>query len=565
MGPSLQEVLTFTPKPLQFGTSGVRARVEELTDLEVYCLTRGTLAYFERIGKLACVAKPKEAIAIPLAGDLRPSTLRLLAATAKAIADAGYQVDYGGFLPTPALTYYALAQGVASFVVTGSHIPADRNGQKANRCDGEVRKSDEAGILEAVEAFRRQEYARPAEASPFAPDGQFKPQFRPALPKINPAPAARYRDRYREAFAGSLEGLRVLFFEYSAVGRELLPEILTAAGAEVICVGRCEEFIPLDTEAISEAHLALLGDWVKRQGAPLDAVVSTDGDSDRPLLLGVSGEELTLFPGDLLGAVTAEYLGADAAAVPISANPALEEFLAARGIALRRTRIGSPYVIEAMQDWIQSGKQKVVAWEANGGFLVGSDLLLEGGPLQALPTRDAALPILSALAAAKRRGTDLIGLLREFPQSFGCSDLIDGFPQSLSRKIVSYFAPPEAGVEEVRFGDGAVALLGGGAFELARWPATSPQAERWLARKRLLEEVFSSRLGFAPLLAFNVLDGVRGYFANGEVAHVRPSGNAPQLRIYAYAATPARAKEIARLAVAQGGLLEQLARKVSAA
>lgn len=565
-GPSLREVLTYSPKPLKFGTSGVRARVEELTDLEVYCLTRGTLAYLEQIGKLVRDPKPSEVLAIPLAGDLRPSTPRLLEATARAILDAGYEVDYGGCLPTPALTYYALERGVASFVVTGSHIPADRNGQKANRCDGEVLKSDEAGITAAVELFRAQEYSRSAEESKFAPDGSLKPQFRPRLPKANPKLAESYCSRYRTAFAAdALKGLRVLFFEYSAVGRDLLPQILMEAGADVICVGRCGEFIPLDTEAISDAHLELLGDWVKRQDAPIDAVVTTDGDSDRPLVIGVEGEKLVVFPGDLLGAVVAEFLDADAAAAPISASPALEDFLAPRGISLRRTRIGSPYVIEAMRLWLTEGKQSVVAWEANGGFLLGSDVLLNGRPLKALPTRDAALPILCALTAARRRGTGLAGLLQEFPQIFGRSDLVDAFPQELSQKIVAYFAPEAAGVEEVRFGSGGVILSGTGGKELACLPAPSRQAGQWLARKRLLEEVFSPRLGFEPVVGINVLDGVRCYFANGEVAHVRPSGNAPQLRIYAYAATASRAQEIARLAVAEGGLLAQLAQKVSAA
>lgn len=566
VGPSLREVLAYPPRPLKFGTSGVRARVEELTDLEVYCLTRGTLAYLEQIGKLVRDPKANEAVAIPLAGDLRPSTPRLLEATVRAILDAGYEVDYGGCLPTPALTYYALERGVASFVVTGSHIPADRNGQKANRCDGEVLKSDEAGIAAAVELSREQEYSRPAEESKFAPDGSLKLKFRPRLPKANPKLAESYRDRYREAFAAdSLKGLRVLFFEYSAVGRDLLPQILIDAGADVVCVGRCEEFIPLDTEAISDAHLELLGDWVKRHEGPIDAVVTTDGDSDRPLVIGVEGEKLVVFPGDLLGAVVAEFLDADAAAVPISANPALEDFLGPRGISVRRTKIGSPYVIEAMRLWLAEGKQNVVAWEANGGFLLGSDVLLNGRPLKALPTRDAVLPILCALTAARRRGTSLVGLLQEFPQIFGRSDLVDAFPQELSQKIVSYFAPEASDVKEIRFGSGEVILFGSGGKELACLPATSVQARQWLARRRLLEEVFSFPLGFSPVVGVNVLDGVRCYFANGEVAHVRPSGNAPQLRIYAYAATSARAREIARLAVAEGGLLEQLAQKISAA
>lgn len=562
--PTLKEVLTYLPNPLRFGTSGVRAKVEELTDVEVYCLTRGTLAYLEQIGKLAKAPKPREKIAIPLAGDLRPSTPRLLEVTAKAILDAGYRVDYAGYLPTPALTYYALQRGVASFVVTGSHIPADRNGQKANRCDGEVLKGDELGISAAVESFRAQEYGRKAQDSMFAPDGSLKPQYRPTLPAVNPAPANEYLDRYRAVFApDALCGLKVLFFEYSAVGRDLLPEILEAAGAEVIRTGRSEAFIPLDTEAISEAHLRLLQALVK-QFWPVDAVISSDGDSDRPLVIGVSGAELRFFPGDLLGAVVAEFLQADAAAVPISANPALESFLGAKGIALRRTRIGSPYVIEAMQRWQEEGKQRVVAWEANGGFLLGADIQLGRGMLKALPTRDAALPIISALAAAKRGGMSLKTLLERFPPVWGQSDLIDEFPQALSQQLVAYFTPPEVGVEELRFEGEEVVLLEGNGKKLGGFPSGSPEAEAWLGKKRLLEEVFSSHLGFAPLLSLNVLDGVRCLFANGEVAHVRPSGNAPQLRIYAFAATPARAREIAALAVAEGGLLAQLAQAVMA-
>jgi phosphomannomutase len=42
---------------------------------------------------------------------------------------------------------------------------------------------------------------------------------------------------------------------------------------------------------------------------------------------------------------------------------------------------------------------------------------------------------------------------------------------------------------------------------------------------------------------------VRAYFANGDVAHIRPSGNAPQLRIYANSDSQARADRIVSLAV----------------
>jgi len=56
-------------------------------------------------------------------------------------------------------------------------------------------------------------------------------------------------------------------------------------------------------------------------------------------------------------------------------------------------------------------------------------------------------------------------------------------------------------------------------------------------------------------------DGVRICFSNGDVAHVRPSGNSDELRIYAVADTQARADEITGLGVAEPhGILRQLER-----
>src|SRR4029077_5604859 len=86
-------------------------------------------------------------------------------------------------------------------------------------------------------------------------------------------------------------------------------------------------------------------------GRPLHAIVSTDGDSDRPLVLAVfpaaevkpGGRRVRFLPGDLLGIVVAEYLRADGAAVPISANDAVERRLGERKVLLEKTKIGSPF------------------------------------------------------------------------------------------------------------------------------------------------------------------------------------------------------------------------------
>ena len=47
----------------------------------------------------------------------------------------------------------------------------------------------------------------------------------------------------------------------------------------------------------------------------------------------------------------------------------------------------------------------------------------------------------------------------------------------------------------------------------------------------------------------NYTDGIRILFDNGEISHLRPSGNAPEFRNYAIADSPERAREIVRIGI----------------
>jgi hypothetical protein len=72
---------------------------------------------------------------------------------------------------------------------------------------------------------------------------------------------------------------------------------------------------------------------------------------------------------------------------------------------------------------------------------------------------------------------------------------------------------------------------------------------------------FTHALGFDDIVRINVLDGVRVHFHNGDVAHIRPSGNAPQLRIYANSDSQARADQIVELTLRESdGILRQMER-----
>ncbi len=223
----------------------------------------------------------------------------LAQAIVAAIGDAGMLAVNLGRIPTPALASFALSRHKGSIMVTGSHIPFDRNGYKTNSSRGELLKEQEAPINEQVRQVRKRLYEQPWDQSRFDQRGMLKSGHQ-ALPVEHDEARAAYLARFTDFFAGStLKGKRILVYQHSAVGRDLLVEILERLGAQVVAGGRSETFVPIDTENIDTAQLAViqaLADEASASDGPLHAVVSTDGDSDRPLVLGIA-------PGTSSGAI----------------------------------------------------------------------------------------------------------------------------------------------------------------------------------------------------------------------------------------------------------------------
>jgi phosphomannomutase len=554
--------LNYAPVSLAFGTSGLRGLVKDITDLEAYINVKAAFRYLLGIGDI----RPMSSAA--LAGDLRPSTDRIMRASAQAIVDSGCRVENAGKVPTPALISHAISAGRAGVMVSGSHIPFDRNGIKLNKSIGEVLKSDEPGITREVERVRVDEYSRTAATSSFDASGMLKRS--PDLPPLDRAAEEAYVRRYLRSFTpGGLSGLRVLVYQHSAVGRDILPRILRELGAEIVTAGRSETFVSIDTENITDEQLGRLEELAvaaEANGRPLHAIVSTDGDSDRPLVTAVlpaaevkpGGRRVRFLPGDLLGIVVAEYLRADAAAVPISANDAVERRLRERKVLLEKTKIGSPYVISALNDLRCAGTYAcIVGWEANGGFLTGSDIALAAGTMVALPTRDSTLPIVANLFAAADQGVGLSVLWDRLPARFGRAGLIDNVPVAVSQTILAHLIPPGDAID-IEF-DGVERVLDRSRADVIPTPPAAGPAEEWRQRKATLSRFFTRALGFDDIVRINVLDGVRVYFHNGDVAHLRPSGNAPQLRIYANSDSQARADQIVELGLREpDGILRQM-------
>ncbi|WP_295512989.1 phosphomannomutase [uncultured Sulfitobacter sp.] len=432
--------------PPKFGTSGLRGLVAELTP--------------DLIGAhvMAFVASCPVGNGIWIGRDLRGSSPAISKMVANAASAMGVQVTDAGAVPTPALALASMNAGCAAVMVTGSHIPDDRNGIKFYTPDGEITKAHETAILANLDAT-------PTHSGP--------------EPITYSGTEAAYIARYTRAYGTALAGMRIGVYSHSAVGRDLMVNLLTQLGAKITELGRATHFVPVDTEAVPEDVRAQLRAWASSH--PLDAIVSTDGDGDRPLVADATG---TVVPGDVLGQITGTALGAQIAVTPVSSNSGAEQVFE----QVIRTRIGSPFVIAGME----AATGRVVGYEANGGFLLGYDANGPAGPLPTLMTRDAVLPILASLMAAKAAGS-LAAAVATQPPRFTAADRLQGVATETAQAFIADLSTQDAAR----------------AAFLKRFDLTEAAVDR--------------------------TDGLRMICTGDRIVHLRPSGNAPELRFYAEA------------------------------
>jgi phosphomannomutase len=392
-------------------------------------------------------------------------------------------------------------------MITGSHIPFSRNGMKFYNTDGEISKLDETNIINA-------EVQLPENLDAIVNNIQ--------IPAINPAAREAYRLRYTELFPlDMLKGKRIGIYEHSSVARDVLKDLIASFGAEVISLERTDYFVPIDTEAVSEIDKEKAIKWAKKY--KLDAIISTDGDGDRPLISNENGQWLR---GDVLGVLCVNYLSATHVAAPINVNSMLEASGDSQLIC-SRTRIGSPYVIAGMKDLaeeppasnkkplassIEASASKIVGYEANGGFMVGSDIPFNGKTLHALPTRDAVLPILIVLSLSHQSGAPISQLLKSLPSRFTASTCIKNVLSELSDKIIESLEFDKDEQDDFIF------------------------------------EVYADKS--VKINAINKTDGLRLMLSNKDVIHIRASGNAPELRVYVETSTMDKSEGLVGLVIA---------------
>jgi phosphomannomutase len=451
---------------VKFGTSGLRGLSTELVGSVSALYATAFARHMLDSGALQAGSP------VVIGRDFRPSSPEIAGTIMAAVKRLGLEPIDCGTIPTPALALYGASIGAAGIMVTGSHIPADRNGIKFYRPDGEINKSDEDAITRLANELAGDAEANRVEAG-------FGANHEADATKL-------FVDRNLGVLpAGSLEGKRIGIYQHSSVARDMLVTVFEHFGATVFPLGRSEQFIPVDTEAVSPDTVTQLARWTDELA--LDAVLSTDGDGDRPLVADEHGMPLR---GDLLGLVTARFLGAAVVATPVTSNSGLEQD---GGFSVRRTRVGSPYVIAAMEDALESGERGVIGFEANGGLMLGSDFAIGETLLKALPTRDSFLPALAVLGTAAQRGLSLSALVDDFRLPVALSDRLENYASERSASLMAHLR------------------------------GSRQQLDTFLAPIGTVETVSD-------------IDGLRVTLTDSRVIHFRPSGNAPEMRCYVEAA-----------------------------
>ena len=443
-----------------FGTDGVRglANREVTADL---ALRLGTAAARVLVARGDFSDRRPQAI---VGRDPRISGQFLAAATIAGLSSAGVDVEDLGVLPTPAVAHLTGADGAdLAVMISASHNPMADNGIKFFARGG--RKLDDA-----IEDEIERQLDVVAEMPIGADVGR--------ITLDRGLGGNRYVQHLLSTITGDLSGLRIAIDCANGAASEVGPEVLRAAGADVVVINaspdgrnineKCGSTHPEQLQAVTVASEADLG-------------VALDGDADRCLAVDHTG---ALVDGDQIMGILAiamneaEQLAQRTLVVTVMSNLGLQLAMAEAGITTVQTKVGDRYVLEGM---------------TAGGFSLGGE---QSGHLimaEHSTTGDGlltALHIGARVAGTGRTLTDLAAQIPRLPQ------VLVNVPGVDKARVGTDPAVAEAvAAAEVRLGEtGRVLLRPSGTEPLVRVMVEAPEQDQAEAEAHSLRDVVRDRL-----------------------------------------------------------------------
>ncbi|MBL8241305.1 MAG: phosphoglucosamine mutase [Bryobacterales bacterium] len=308
-----------------FGTDGIRGVAGE------YPLDGRTVYAFGRaLGEWARNHSSTPRVLIGM--DTRESGPALAAEVTAGLARAGAEYEVAGVLTTPGVAWLTkTGPFAAGLMISASHNPFQDNGLKVFAHSGyKVPDAEELELEKRIFAL-----AEESAGEALAP---------PAHSEFG----AEYLSFLQGTLRASLAGLKIVVDGGNGSASGFAPELLRAAGAEVVAL-HCSpngrninlECGALHTEGMQAAVVA--------HGADLG--VAFDGDADRAMFAGrgggrVDGDHVLMICG--VDAKMRDALPGDTVVATVMSNLGLELALRKQGIGLARTAVGDKYVLEEM-------------------------------------------------------------------------------------------------------------------------------------------------------------------------------------------------------------------------
>ncbi len=355
-----------------FGTSGIRGSPETLfTNQFCFDIGRTFAKFLDNHGQSGPVA---------VGMDPRGSSPRILKVLETGLIFAGREVVDQGAVPVPALNWVLKVSPYAgSLMVSGSHVSANLNGIKFFAFKEEILKENEKEITEIYQDLK--------EKTSYTKKGFH----------------TKEENRAKESYQEMLNGLAdspypswklVIIDPGNGAQSDTIPQVLSGLGLPIkeINASIQGEFIARDTE--TEGVLADLQKLVIKEKADLG--IAYDYDGDRVVFVDEKGN---FIPGDYSGALIAKESPGEAIVTPINTSQVVEYI----GKKVLRTKVGSPYVVEAMK------KNKApFGFEANGGG-ISSEIMM---------SRDGGSMTIKILNLMKKTGKSLGQLVSELPKFY---------------------------------------------------------------------------------------------------------------------------------------------------
>jgi phosphoglucosamine mutase len=308
-----------------FGTDGVRGRanLHPMTAETALRLGQAAGRLFRRGGHRHRVVIGK---------DTRLSGYMLESALQAGFTSAGMDVFLLGPVPTPAVGMLTRSMRAdVGVMVSASHNPYQDNGIKLFGPDGFKLSDEEEAAIEAL-----------MESAPevAAPDQIGRAR------RVDGG-GERYVEFAKATFpkALRLDGLRIALDCANGAAYRVAPQVLWELGAEVVPLGVTPDGVNINADCGSTHPQACQRAVLERRA---DLGLALDGDADRVHLIDETG---AVVDGDQIMALIAGRWAAEgkltggALVTTVMSNLGLERWLAARGVATRRTRVGDRYVV----------------------------------------------------------------------------------------------------------------------------------------------------------------------------------------------------------------------------